>query len=834
MPGSCFHCGLPVPATHPPTVWVLGEIRQFCCKGCEAVCRAIVKADHEDYYRYREAPAQQADAEHLPAVLRQAQFYDHPDIQKGFVKTSAEWREAALMLEEIRCAACLWLNERHLRTLDGVLDVEMDYTSQQVRVRWDPERIKLSEILKALANIGYTAHPYDPAHRDALASQQKRRGVERIIFAGLIGMVVMQFSLAAYLMGHPDACGQYPLWVIIGRWTSLLAATAIVLYPGQEFLLGAWQDLKNRRLGMDVPIALGLLTAYGGSALATVTQTGEVYFDSIAMFVFLLLLARYAELGARLTAAKSLDRMTRVMPQTARRLDASGEVDVPLVELQAGDEVLVRPGETVPVDGSIVQGASNFSEALLTGEPMPVTRTAGQDVFAGSVNGDQPVTIRVSRRPQQSTVSQINRLVRRALHSRPRYTELAEHAAQWFVAVVLVIAAVTTAVWLRLDPASAIHNVVAVLIVTCPCALALATPVAVTLSAARCADLGLLPLRVSAIEPFAVARTVVFDKTGTLTLGEPRVCHIHCLDKLDEGRCLQIAASLEGASSHPFAEAFREANRAEMLAVEALRIHPSEGIEGQIDGRPWRVGTPEFCLVDHPLPAHRAHIEALRQAGHSVVVLSRDQVPVALFALKDPIRPGIGTLISGLKRRGIDRFVILSGDHPDSVARLAADLHIHEYHGGLSAQAKLDWLTQAQAEAKPVIMVGDGLNDAPALAAAEVSIALSEASDAAQVNSDFVLLGNTLSGMSEGRGLAVRTRRIVLQNLAWAAAYNLVALPVAAFGHIPPWGAAIGMSLSSLLVVGNSLRLRIRESRPTALHDPIRGFNPRFSQETNR
>ncbi len=811
---SCFHCGLAVTEAHPPSTEVLGETRVFCCTGCLAVCHAITESGHEDYYRFREQPARRAQKTNQLAFLKQLELYDRPEIQRGFVRAIDHGAEASLILEEIRCAACLWLNERHLRTLDGVLHVEMDYTSQRARVRWDPSRIRLSKILRAITEIGYTAHPFDPAHRAALESARKRRSIERIVFAGILGMVVMNFSLATYLLGGPDELGHYPLWVVIGRWTTLIAATAILVYPGQEFFLGAWRDIRSGRLGMDVPIVLGLLTALLGSLHATATQTGEVYYDSIAMFVFLLLVARHVELKGRIAAADSLDHLTKVVPATVRRIGEVGDQEIPVVELQPGDRIRVLPGETLPIDGVLLEGVSSFNESLLTGESTPVEKKIGEPVIAGSVNADQPVVIRVTRGRDESTLSEISRLAERGLRSRPRYAELAEKAAAGFVAAILVIAVVTTLVWLHLDPSMVIHNLVAVLIVTCPCALALAAPVAMSLSAARLTDTGIVPLRMDAMESYATSRVIVFDKTGTLTMGRPRLEAVVPLNALTVTEAKRIAASLEQYSEHPFAHAFGHGYDGQLHSVELLRHHPSAGIEGRIHGVQWRIGKPEFILAANSIERSLwRKIQALRAAGHSVVLLADTHGPQALFGLLDPPRPAIDVVIAKLRNAGIARFVILSGDHPDNVARMAAELDIEEFHGGLCPADKLNWIKRIQSHGQRVIVVGDGINDAPILAAADASFSFSAASNAAQMSSDFVIIRTSLEALSEARELARRSRRTILQNLLWAGGYNLSAVPLAALGFVPPWAAAIGMSMSSLLVIVNSMRLRHSPSK---------------------
>lgn len=805
----CFHCGLPITESHPPTLEVRGQQRPFCCPGCEAVCHAIVESGNEDYYHYRETPSRQVDTEHLPEWLKQLKLYDHPDIQRDFVTSNSDGKEASLILEEIRCAACLWLNERHLRQLDGVLDVDMDYTSQRVRVYWDPDKIQLSDILKAISDIGYIAHPYDPRHREKLSEDQKHRSIQRIIFAALFGMAVMNFSIATYFMGGADDNGHYPMWVNIGRWTSLFASGMVLAYPGQTFFRDAWRDLKNRQMGMDVPVALGLLVAWLGSFWSTWTQHGEVYFESIVMFVLFLLIARYTELRARITAAALLDQMAKVIPRTANRLHEGELQEVPVIELQPGDRIQILPGETMPVDSILQQGESSFDESLLTGESLPVSRGPGAFVASGAINGDQSVIAEVEKTSNASTLSQMNKMVDQGLRSRPHYVELADQIAGKFVAAILLIALATLTFWLWRDPNQALHNVIAVLIVTCPCALALAAPVAITLSAARLSSLNILPLRMSALESLATSDTLIFDKTGTLTEGHPTVKDVIPLGTDSEKECLRIAAILEQSSEHPFAKALRAASPKATGNLQQLRNHPGKGLEATYQGLSWKLGKPEFALDPAAdTEALQQKLANIRAKGYSVLMLANTNGPQAIISLTDLPREGTSDFLKHLQTSSIQRQVILSGDHNDNVQRLASSLGITQAYGGLSPQDKLAWIQQQQDNGHRVIMIGDGINDAPTLAAADASISFADATHLAQANSDFVMLGSDFRHLAKAFELTQRTRRIILQNLAWAIGYNLLAIPLAAMGYIPPWGAAIGMSLSSFIVVINAMRLR--------------------------
>ena len=811
---SCFHCDQPLDPTVDASAEVLGHRRAFCCHGCRAVALAIVDAGLEDYYAHRQGKAVTADV--VPEILRKLPFYDHPEVQRSFVRDRGPAREASLLLENIRCAACLWLNERVLRGLDGVIDVEMDYASHHARVRWDPERITLSAILEQIMAIGYLAHPYDPARREELQRVQRRRSSERLIFAGVIGMMVMNFAIAGYVMGLGDETGELSLWTLIGRWTSLFATTAILAYPGQEFFLGAWRDLRNRRLGMDVPIALGLSIAYLGSLHATVTRVGEVYYDSIAMFVFLVLLARRIELRGRVRAADALDRVERIMPRLASRLGPDGTREVLVTELGPGDRVLVRPGERVPCDGRLIESAGSFDESLLTGEPLPVARAAGDEVIGGSCNIDQPVVIEVARAHGESTLGEIHRLLAGGMREAPRYALLAQRGAAWFVAGVLLVAVFTAGAWLLLDPAAALPNTVAVLIVTCPCAFALAAPVANAIGVGRLADRGLLVTRGEAVERLPRCELFAFDKTGTLTSGELQIESVHPFGGLDADSAFAAAAALEAGSEHPVGRAIRAARPAPLITATDIHNRVGQGMSGRLGSTTWRIGRPDFALGPDQLAAQRHAISGLSGVGRVLVALGSDDGRGALFVLRDELRPGARELAGRLRARGARRLALLSGDDPAAVAELGRALGFDEFIGGMSPADKLAWIRAQQEAGAQVAMIGDGINDAPTLAAADVSLSFAQATELAQVHSGLLILRGDLGLVEQAIAVTAGTRRIIRQNLAWAAAYNFLAVPAAAMGLIAPWGAAIGMSLSSLFVVLNALRLNRQTLKTTS------------------
>ncbi|MCK5901932.1 MAG: heavy metal translocating P-type ATPase [Cocleimonas sp.] len=815
---TCYHCGLENQNNSQLNYTVLGIERHFCCFGCHAVTKTIIESGNEDYYHYRETSKSDAEPAILPDFLDKLVIYDRPEIQKSFVRQQNNGtKEAFLILEGIRCAACVWLNEQHLRKLDGVKDVNMDYTSQQARICWDPQQVQLSDILLVIASIGYTAHPFDPTQREKLIQEQKQKGISRLLFSGFLGMTVMARAIAGYWMGGVDAQGSLELWEIMGRWTDLLIVSIMLVYSGSTFYISAWRDLKNRHLGMDLPIVIGLSTAYIGSLVATVQQINIVYYDSIAMFIFLMLAARFYELQGRILAASSLDKLLKVIPKTCQRLKGTDLNDaseaVLITELQIGDHVLINPGETVPVDGCITQGKSSFDESLLTGEMMPVTCSQGDQLISGSCNVEQAVVMEVKRLYMDSTLTDIHTLLEKGIESKPHYALIVERMAKWFVLAILIIASLTALFWLLIDPSKALPITISVLIVTCPCALALATPVALALSSGLFAKLGVLPLKMSAIEGLSQSDTVVFDKTGTLTVGQPelRQTILYQQSHYDTRHYQKIAASLEWLSEHPIAHAFKGKEKKPVFVVNDLKNNPGKGIEGEIEGQQWKLGKLSYCLNSSTLQTLPSSLQSKIQQAHQVadivIGLSREGQLECVFFLHDPLRTGSQEMIQTLFLEGVKKIVILSGDHPDSVAQIAKQLGVSESYGHMKPQDKLEWIQQRQRHHQ-VIMVGDGINDAPTLAAANVSISFTSATDLAQINSDFIIMGQHIDVIPKLRILAQKARAIIIQNLSWAVAYNFLAIPFAMTGWIPPWGAALGMSLSSFLVISNSLRLK--------------------------
>ncbi len=615
----------------------------------------------------------------------------------------------------------------------------------------------------------------------------------------------MVLSIALYI---GDWSGMEAGFRTFFRWIGLLLTTPVLLYSGAPFFRGAWRDLRNRSVGMDVPVALGILVAFSGSVHASWTGQGEVYYDSVVMFIFFLLTSRHFELMARKRGAEALEQLSQAMPAMATRIinTAAGEQQdiVPLTELQAGDTVLIKPGESVPADGTITTGESSVSEALLTGESTPLRKHQGARLIGGSINIESPLYLRVEQVGLETVLAEIMRLLEQAQNEKPAITLLADRVASWFVAVVLVIAAVVGYYWWQQAPDSWLPILVSVLVVTCPCALSLATPTAISAATGTLLGHGLLTVRSHSLETLARCSHVIFDKTGTLTFGTPAVSRVQCLSHLDERTVLAIAAALEQQSEHPVGKAIiTAASGGKTITATDIRNHPGAGISAHIDNSPWFIGNADF-IAKHTqndieaLPADPAH-------GSEVILADARQLH-ARFLLRDTLRPEAAAVIRTLQRSG-KQVVLLSGDSASAAQQLAAETGIEDVRAGMSPADKLQQVQALQQQGAVVAMVGDGINDAPVLAAANVSIVMRDAAHISQASADMVLLSNNLEALPRGMRLAGKTLRVIRQNLSWAAGYNLVALPAAALGFVAPWMAAIGMSSSSLLVVLNALRL---------------------------
>jgi Cu2+-exporting ATPase len=799
---ACFHCGLPVPAGTSLRTNVLGRPRDMCCAGCQAVASTIVEAGFENYYETREPPgAAPPRLEDLP----DAAIYDDPLAQRRFVAVAGDdAREATLVLDGVRCAACIWLNERFIRRLPGVSAVSINYTTRRMQVAWDPGKTALSAIIGAVRRLGYDAFPFDPEQLRASERAEQRASLWRLFVAGFGAMQVMMYAFPRYI---DDTGTLSPEAEQVMRWASLVLTLPVIVFACGPFFRSALADLRAARMGIDVPVSLGILAGFGASAWATATGGGEVYFDSVSMLAFLLLGARHLELSARRKAASGLDHLARWMPAFAFRLDPQSDsagLRVAAHELRAGDRVLVAPGDSVPADGEVESGAGSADESLLTGESRPVPKTPGSLLIGGSVNIDQPLVMRVTNAGLDTYAAAVGRLIERAAAGKPRLVVAADRVARLLTWVVLAVAIATAAGWALVDPARGAWAVIAVLMVTCPCALGLAAPIALTSATGALARRGIVVTRASAIESLASITDVVVDKTGTLTEGRLRLAQVDRLGARAADECLAIARALEAGSAHPVARALADAQHGRLGAPAAMlpRHVAGSGIEAIVDGTRYRIGARPFVeeiagAADATTPAANAE---------TAVYLGADSGWLARFTFTDRMRADAADLVNALRARGVAVHLV-SGDDEAVVREAAARLGIGSYLGGVSPAGKLDYVRRLQAAGRKVALLGDGVNDAPALAQADVSIAMGQGAALAQQQADYVLLSGKLLGVLDASRIARAAMATIRQNFGWAIGYNALVLPLAAFGFIGPLGAAVGMALSSFAVVLNSARL---------------------------
>ncbi len=789
-PESCFHCALPVPAGCNLTVDIEDAARPVCCPGCKAVAELIRDTGMARYYELRDVPD--------PGVGRPAEetaewsVFDSPDMLEAFTQTHADERETTIYVGGMYCSACSWLIETTMGRRPGVLSAEVNPITHRLRLRIDADGASLAGHLATLADLGYQPQPLAPESTTRPEVDEQRTALKRLLVASLGMMQVMMFAVGLYAMDYQgiDAEMQHFL-----RLVSFFVTTPVVFYSARPFFTSAWRGVMGRKPGMDLPVSIAIGAAYAASVYATFARGEAVWFDSVTMFVFFLTLGRFLEMRAR---HRSIDRsaaLSTLLPNTATRIDADVHAVVPVSQLQRGDCVLVRAGDPIPADGELVKGRTTVDEALLTGEATPQDRRSGDPLSAGSINLDGLIEMLVTETGSDTTLGTISRLSERARYARPAFVTLADRIASYIVVALLVVAAGVATFWYFADPDRAFVITLSVLVVTCPCALALATPAAFAAAGSRMSQLRLLVTNGNAIEVLSRATLAMFDKTGTLTAGHPRITAVFVTDNaFTEKDCRVIAAALEHASTHPLARAFALPD--ELPVVAEPQIVVGQGVRGTIDGREWRIGTGEFAGGG----------AVAEDSASTHVFLGVDDNVVAWFELEDELRPDARETLGHLHKLGLDA-ALVSGDNRASVEHTAEALGIDERHAECTPDDKLRVIEEAQARGERVVMIGDGINDAPVLAGADTSIAPAHGALLAQTSADVIMLGESLQPLTTAIEMSRKTMRIVRQNLAWAIVYNALALPLAAAGFVPPWAAAIGMSASSLIVVLNALRL---------------------------
>lgn len=770
----------------------------MCCVGCQTVANAILASGSEQFYAFRtdhsETPEFTPQA--LPeSVQNELSLYDNPDVLTDISdETSEGARHITLVVEGITCAACSWLIEKQLSAMNGVSKANLNLSQHRLTVEWSQDLLPLSEIIKRVYALGFKTHPYSPDKAQAQLEQEQKLAMRRLVLAALATMQAMMFAVPLYVGELSGIMDKYETYF---RFAGLAITTPVVLYSARPFFIAFLRDMRTRHLTMDVPVAIAIGGAYLASVWSTFTHGEEVYYDSVCMFTFFLLLGRFLEMRARLRTGEAGNHLASLMPPSAIRLSKDEnkqwiETVIPAKQLKVGDRVLVKPGTQIPADGVVIEGQSGVDESAITGEFIPVNKSAQQTVIGGTVNVESPLEVKVTATGQDMQVSTIVKLLDRAQEEKPAIALLADNIAQYFVAAVLCVSAITFGVWYFIDSDRAFWIMLSVLVVTCPCALSLATPTALTAATGALRRQGTLITRGHVLEGLSKSHRIIFDKTGTLTTGQLSIESVKILNG-DEDSSLKIAAALEQHSQHPIANAFHTTSELKATNVQACA---GQGIAGSIQQTDYRIGRADYAFPSESLPAP--------ESGHWILLADSEQ-PLAWFKLNDQLRNDAQQTIRSLKKLNLET-ELLSGDASDQVAYYANQLEINQYQSGVSPEGKLNHI-KSLSTSDQSIMVGDGINDVPVLAQAPISIAVGSASDLAKTHADVILVSNQLKRLPQLIRHSLKTRQIIQQNLTWALLYNASALPLAAMGLVPPYAAAIGMSLSSLVVVGNALRL---------------------------
>ncbi|MCK9529187.1 MAG: heavy metal translocating P-type ATPase [Gammaproteobacteria bacterium] len=813
---GCFHCGLPVPEGEAFAETIDGQARSFCCIGCQSVCKFIYDSGLEGFYQRTPDGTLLAPP---PPPPRDVALFDLEEVQEEFITRSGAERSIHLLVEGIHCAACVWLIERTLGQMPGVLGARVNLSGKRVQVSWDGARVKLSTIIQRLGDIGYSAVPYDPEAAEGRLKKQDRDLLFRMAFAAFAASNLMWTSIALYSGASQDEFRS------LFHWVGLVLALPTLLYSGWPFFKGAWTGLRNRHPTMDLPIALGATVTFLYSLYITLTgsTTGEVYYDTVVNFLFIILIGRYLEGLSRRQAVASTQRLLDLQPKGATVLREGREEMVPIRAVKVGELVLVRPGDKIAVDGEVQEGRSAVNEAMLTGESVPVAKTPGDKVSAGTLNQSGALTVRVEATLRNTALGRIIQLVEEAQASKAPIQCTADRIVPWFVFVTLALASVTFLFWVETDFEVALMAATSVLIITCPCAFGLATPMAIAVASGLGARHGILVKNGAVLETLSKVDHVVFDKTGTLTEGRMRLTEVATAPDQEADRLLAAAAAVERLSEHVIGKAVLTAAKERGLAlpeVADFESMPGLGVRAWVAGERVVIGTESWLAHNGVIDgqAFQAPVQQWEAQGTTSIYVAVDGTCRAVFGITDELRADAPALVESLRRAGI-RMTLLSGDRRRVAEAVAERL------GGMSVIAEVlpedkdRVIAELQARGDYVAMVGDGVNDAPALTRAHVGIAIGSGTDVSVESADIVLVSNELDKVRLAIRLSQRTLRTIKQNIGASLAYNVVMIPLAMAAFITPLFAAVAMPFSSLFVIANAARIRTlfkQQARETA------------------
>ncbi len=798
---ACSHCHL----QFDESVMIKDGTYFFCCKGCQGIYHLLQDEGLDSFYdklgdEKLTPPTEQFQDS---ANFNSPAFYD-----RYVLKDSEGFHEVSLIIEGIHCSACVWLNEKALHKMEGVLDVFINHTNNKARIVWDDEMVKLSKIIDMIRAIGYDAFPYDPEIQEARAEKERKDYYLRIAVAAFAMMNIMTIAVAQYAGFFTGMDQNIKNILNIAEW---LLSTPVLFYSGWVFFRGAYYGFKTKTVNMDILVATGALLTYLYSIYITVFELGEAYFDSVAMIITFVLLGKFLEVLSKKSAADTLDVLSKHVPSEVTVLKEGEQINVSVNEVVVGDILLLKAGEKAGIDGEIIEGAGSFDESSLSGESEPIYKNIGDHVVSGTTSIDGVVTYRATKDFEHSTLANILTMLERSLSRKPRIEQIANRLSEYFSTAILLLAFATFVVW-WIWPHSfetAFMVGISVIVIACPCALALATPVATMVGLGQGAKRGILFKEAAHLETLAKIDTLVLDKTGTITEGRPRVQTTEWFDSDEEreGHKAKLM-SLLNASKHPVSIGVSEYLAGEesvsLAILDELEQIPAKGMVARCEK--------EMLLGGNALLMRENDIRAEYQSEHTLFYFAIGKRLIARFELFDSAKADAAAVISSLQHSGID-IVMLTGDHKGVAKRVADEVGIGHYHAELTPEQKANMIAQMQADGHRVVMAGDGVNDILALAQAEIGIAMGNGSDIAIDVSDVVLMNDSLSALEESFKIGRTTYRLVKQNLGISLVYNAITIPLAMAGFIIPLIAAISMSVSSLLVVGNSMRIKFMWKR---------------------
>lgn len=790
----CFHCGSNI-QINDCSIIINGVTYYMCCFGCLAVTKFIINNGFEDYYKNRSSYGYKIEDNFFNNNLT----IDTHTSYRFISKKKADLSSVSLFIDGITCAACTWLIERYISKINGVHSISVNLLTSKAKILWNDKIINLEFLFESFTKIGYKAHLYDFKKQEKRNQDEFKRELKKVIVSGLGMMQIMMLSASLYVGEFKDM--NYLYWIFI-RWSCFIIAFPVTIYSARSLFLNFYKNIKNGFLGMDFNVSLSLIIAFIASMNNLIKNNGEIYFDSITMFVFFILLGKFLEMRVRHHASDIIYSLQKIENNITIKIDSNNIYREILVEnVQVNDLLLIKPGCLIPVDGQIVDGESSINESMLTGESEPILKNLSEAVFGGTINIDNTLIIKATHTYSHSTISLIIQTLEKINLTRPKINILIDKIADYFVLFVILLTIITSIIWLFLDKKDIINIIISMLVIACPCALSLAVPAAITSTTNSLIKIGFLITKEHTINTLEKVTDIIFDKTGTLTNSNFTLSKIKLKRNISIKKVISIVCALEYLSNHPIAKAFIKFNKIfknEFNSKLDVKTYSGLGVEGKIDNKFYRFGKYDFIK-------NWVKKDLNKEIKYNLLLADKNGI-IAYFKLVNPLRKNTKLVINALKKK---KYIIhiLSGDSSNEVDLIAHKLRIDKKKKNITVKGKVEYIKGLTNSNKIVLMIGDGINDSPALNAAHASIAMGSGADLTKINSDAILLNDNLLNILKAMAQSKKTKFIIKQNIVWAILYNFIGLLFASFNFITPYYAALGMSTSSLIVIFNSLRL---------------------------